>query len=159
MPAGAEPDGTAILDGFFDPTLGAGALVAFAEEARFDRRGRWLVQAVSFQSIGPEDDWSRTALLSRAELPPIVGGAHCAPESVVLARRTGRVLCLVGVERADRVLVFDASDARAPSFLDAASTGKRPEGLLLTTVGGRDGVVVCCEGNEGPGEIAFLELR
>jgi len=159
LPAGAEPDGTAILDGFIDPTLGAGALVAFAEEGRFDRQGRWLGQAVSFHWIGPEDDWSRTELLSRVELPPIVGRAHCAPESVVLARRSGRVLCLVGVERADRVLLFDASDARAPSFLDAASTGKRPEGLLLTTVGGRDGVVVCCEGNEGPGEITFLELR
>ena len=67
------------------------------------------------------------------------------------------MLCLVGVERADRVLLFDASDARAPRLLDAASTGKRPEGLILTTLSDRD-VVVCCEGNEGPGEITFLEL-
>jgi len=158
FPAGAEPDGAAILDGLVDPKLGAGALVAFAEEGRFDRDGRWLGQAVSFHWIGPEGEWSRTELLARVALPPIVGRAHCAPEGVVLARRSDRVLCLVGVERADRVLLFDASDARAPTFLDAASTGKRPEGLLLTTLGDRDMVVVCCEGNEGPGEITFLEL-
>lgn len=158
LSAGAEPDGAAILDGFVDPRLGAGALVAFAEEGRFDRDGRWLGQSVSFHWVGPEGEWSRTELLSRVQLQPIVGRAHCAPEGVVLARRAGQVLCLVGVERADRVLLFDASNARAPTLLDAASMGKRPEGLMLTTLGDRDAVVVCCEGNDGPGEISFLEL-
>ncbi len=158
LPAGSEPDGAAVLDAYVDPKFGAGALVAFAEEGRFDRFGRWLGQSVSVHWIGPEDEWSRTELLARVDVSGIVGRAHCAPESVLLTRRAGRVLLFAGIERADRVLLFDATDARAPRLLDTAPMGKRPEGLLLLALDGRDLLVASCEGNAGPGEITFLEL-
>lgn len=158
LPAGAEPDGAAVLDGYVDAKHGAGALVAFAEEGRFDRHGRWLGQAISLHWIGPEDEWSTTHALARFDVAAALDRAHCAPESVVLARRDGRVLLFAGIERADRVLLFDATDARSPRLLDRAKTGKRPEGLTLVALGDRDVLVASCEGNDGPGEITFLEL-
>jgi DNA-binding beta-propeller fold protein YncE len=155
---GAEPDGVAVLDGFTDPELGPGALVAFAEEGEAERGERPAGQAVSFWWLGPEPSFERAVPLSRVDLVgPLDGGKRPQPENVVFLRREGALFAAVAAERAGCVALLSLADARSPKLLSAAPVGTRPEGLCVLEQGGRTWLVTGDEG-PGPGTISFVEL-
>jgi hypothetical protein len=156
---GAEPDGVAILDGYSDPELGRGALVAFAEEGR-EEDGVQLGQALSLHWLGPDPAFDRAVPLARVEMKAHVE-KRSDPEGVALIRRGERIAALVSLERDSSVLLFDATEARAPLFRGKQPVGLRPEGLLAFEHGGRTLVVTGDEGDDGkgPGEVSFLEVK
>lgn len=160
LPEGAEPDGCAVLDGYVDPTLGPGCLVAFAEEGRQAKSGEWLGQSASFYWFGPEAEFARFELLARVDVAALLGrrGEDISPESVVLFREQDRSFAAVGVERDDSVLLIEVTDARAPVARSRTAVGVRPEGLTTFRDGGRRFVVSGDEGKQGPGQVSFLEF-
>lgn len=160
LPSGAQPDGVAVLDDYVDPQLGRGALIAFAEEGDEQRDGRWPSQGLSLTWLGPEPRFDNARALGRIDVVKLLaiadGRAH--PEGVAFVRRGPSVLCALGVERANRVLLFDVTDPRAPRSLASARVGSRPEGLCTLHSGPRTWFVTGDEGKNGPGEISFVEL-
>ncbi|MFN0205721.1 MAG: hypothetical protein ACKVS6_05350 [Planctomycetota bacterium] len=157
---GAEPDGAAILDEFKDTVRGDGVLVAFAEEGKFDRFGRWLGQNLSLHWVGPDAECKKTETLARVNIAKLLGRENqiTSPESVLLKRIDGGVYCFVGVERGNCVLMFDVTNPREPVLMDNVRVGKRPEGMCWVKRGERLFIVTGDEGNEGPGEISFVEV-
>lgn len=162
LPAGAQPDGVALLDGAAgEPD---GLLLVVAEEGVFDRVGRIRGHALSLWSIHP-DRLERPTLLSRVELRALFGkknrpAKRIDPESVALLQFGGRTLAFVTLERLDLVAVFDVSDPKKPILLGDLPTGAQPEGLIVVPSGDDLIVITGDEGGyDGPGEITFGRVR
>lgn len=165
-PFGAEPDGVALIADVPGPDGRIGALAALAEEGRFDPiRQMYLGNTVSFAWIDP-DALDAPVPLTRVDVRPLVQPGNTTarrdPESVTLLRIGGRILCLVAIERGDRLLALDVTEVASgatPRSVARARTGSRPEGLLVIPDGDRAAwILTGDEGNDGPGEITILRL-
>jgi len=160
---GAQPDGIDVIDGVPGPDGRDGCLIAVAEEGTFNKFGRITGNNVSFHWLDPLALDQPAVLLSRTDVRPWVNpdkpDKRRDPESVKLLRLDGRVLAVLTIERGDRLLCLDVTDAGVPVLVDGVEVGDRPEGLALT----RDdrGVIVLTgdEGNWGPGTISATRLE
>lgn len=151
LPAGAHPDGVALLDGAAgEPN---DALMAVCEEGGAARDGVFHGHALSFWRVSPER-LPEAQLLSRVELLPLYAGEdgrrrRVDPESVALVRFQRRVLALATLERRDEVIVFEVTDPKQPARLGSYATGRRPEGIIVIPAG--DDLIVIT-GDEGAGD-------
>lgn len=160
---GGQPDGIDVIDGVPGADGRDGCLVAVAEEGAFDEFGRITGNNVSFHWIDPLALDQPAVLRSRTDVRPWVDpqkpGKRRDPESVKLLRLDGRVLAIVTIERGDRLLGLDVTDATQPVLFDTARVGDRPEGLTITH--DDQGIIVLTgdEGNWGPGTISATRLQ
>jgi hypothetical protein len=140
LPYGSEPDGIALLDGVPNDEGRPGVVLGVAEEGRFDPwKGRWTGNCVSFHWLDPDRLDAPPRLLSRVDVQ--------------------RVAAVVGIERADRLLILDVTDFTNPTRIGLAKVGIAPEGLTLVPHG--DGYIAITgdEGKaDGPGTISFVRL-
>ncbi len=119
---GDEPDGVAVMDGikrqrvFKDRT---GCLIAVACEGRQARGGKWLGNRLVLAWVNPEKP-NQYKVMARVTLPPLLDPAQpdkrCDPEGVALSRFGNRVLCFVGIERTNQLMVFDVTDPADPEY-------------------------------------------
>lgn len=150
LPAGARPDGVALLDGASGEP--EDALMAVCEEGGAARDGEFRGHALSFWRVSPER-LPEARLLSRVDLLPLYAAEdgrprRVDPESVALVRFHGRVLALATLERRDEVIVFDVTDSKQPARLGGYATGRRPEGIIV--IPGTDNLILIT-GDEGAG--------
>lgn len=150
LPAGAHPDGVALLDGAAGEP--GDVLMAVCEEGGAARDGEFRGQALSFWRVSPER-LVGAQLLSRVELLPLYADKdgrprRVDPESVALVRFRGRVLAVASLERRDEVIIFDVTDPQHPRRLGGYSTGRRPEGIQV--IPNADDLIVIT-GDEGAG--------
>jgi len=163
LPDGAEPDGVAVIDNIKNPDGKTGCLIAAAEEGKFDRYGRQLGQALSLTWVDPDNLAATPVPLSRSDVRPLVDPdkpwERRDPESVLLRRVGGRVLCFLTIERGDYLLTLDVTDPTQPLPVARTRVGDRPEGLIA--VPHQRGLILITgdEGNRGPGTISFVSVQ
>jgi DNA-binding beta-propeller fold protein YncE len=187
----SQPDGVAILDGVRsvgaldkNTPLGSrmGWFMAVAEEGTKASAGQGGGHAVSFWWVGQVGKGALWAWLQcRMPVGPIVSpdepDARCDPEGVALARLGDRIIACVTVERADCLIVLDATEtsrrgaakrpggspqrvavAPHPKVLAVVPVGTRPEGVVIVPDGEGLLVFTADEGDEGPGEISVVRI-
>ena len=73
------------------------------------------------------------------------------PESIIIGKAGDTHLLLVGLERADAVMVYDLTNPLQPVYLQTLNTGIAPEGLIFVTAdkspNGKNLIIVSCEGD------------
>lgn len=159
---GANPDGIDVLDGVPGPDGRPGALVAVAEEGRFNHAGQTTGNTVSFYWLDPAALDQSAVLMSRTDVRPWVDAGEPDkrrdPESVKLLRAGGRTLAILTIERGDYLLGLDVTDPSHPVLFDKVKVGDRPEGLILVDHPSGILIVTGDEGNRGPGTISVTRL-
>jgi len=163
LPYGAEPDGVAVIDGVNNAAGKAGCLIAVAEEGKFDRYGRELGQSFSLTWVDPDDLGATPELMSRSDVRTLVDPEkpweRRDPESLLLRRVGGRLLCFLNIERGDYLLTLDVTDPARPVPVARTRVGDRPEGLIAVPHGRGVMVITGDEGKRGPGTISFVSVQ
>ena len=167
LPSGSEPDGVALIDGIEHAGV-PGVVLGVTEEGKFDPwKGQWLGNAVSFHWLDPDALDRPPVLLARLDVNRLVDPSgddrkRRDPESIRFARAGDRVLAVVGVERADRLIVLDCTDMARPRRITLAKVGEAPEGLIVIPDPARPDGLLAITGDEGkadgPGTISVVRI-
>jgi len=159
-----EPDGVAVLDNVVGPDGKAGCLVGVCEEGMYEAYEQvWMGNAVSFYWVDPDDLTALPRQMSRLDarllIDPDDPDRRRDPEGIALFRKGDRAYAAVTIERGDRLLLLDVTDATKPELVTRLRIGDRPEGVLVIDDPAQGRFIVTGdEGNEGPGTISIVEV-
>ena len=141
--SGSEPDGVHLT------SFGGRVILGIAEEAN---------DSASFYEINPNS--LKATLLSRVNIRNLGGqGSRSDPEGIALFNQGGRLYAAISIERANRVLILNLSNPKAPVKEALVSVGSRPEGIIALKKSGSTIVISADEGKPGRGEISFIKVH
>lgn len=162
---GDEPDGIAVIDNVRSPNKRKiGSMIAIACEGRTNEQGELLGNALTLAWVD-EDRLDKPQLVAKVRLPELIDAdqpnKRADPEGVALARFGNRILCFVGIERADLLMIFDVTEPREPKLIGSVPTGSRPEGVITINHSWPSNPLLwIVTANEGePGTLTFVRLR